>query len=227
MSQVSVKCPKCGNLCSFQDGKVFGYCNKCGSNIERDTRNSVRTYDKEKETDEALVMAYDRADACTSLKIPTRDDFDIEGFDFEVERIMDNLLVFNEIMTDIYISLDSMDFDRRIRVCETCYNLIDRVWRQFEDFVTEYEDYGVKDILSETLDKYTKCEEQLSSEFSRMQSKAIAEMWKGREDEYADLKKRLDEAKMHKKSIPMFNLSANWEADNEIATLERRLNGLE
>ncbi len=227
MSQVSVKCPKCGNLCSFQDGKVFGYCNKCGSNIERDTRNSVRTYDKEKETDEALVMAYDRADACTSLKIPTRDDFDIEGFDFEVERIMDNLLVFNEIMSDIYISLGAMEFDRRIRVCETCYNLMDRVWRQFEDFVTEYEDYGVKDILSDTLDKYARLEEQLSSEFSKMQSKAIAEMWKGREDEYADLKKRLDEAKMHKKSIPMFNLSANWEADNEIATLERRLNGLE
>lgn len=227
MSQVSVKCPKCGNLCSFQDGKVFGYCNKCGSNIERDTKNSVRIYDKEKETDEALVMAYDRADACTSLKIPTRDDFDIEGFDFEVERIMDNLLVFNEIMTDIYISLDSMDFDRRIRVCETCCNLMDRVWRQFEDFVTEYEDYGVKDILSETLEKYTKLEDQLSSEFSKMQSKAIAEMWKGREDEYAELKRRLDEAKMHKKSIPMFNLSANWEADNEIASLERRLNGLE
>lgn len=227
MSQVSVKCPKCGNLCSFQDGKVFGYCNKCGSNIERDTRNSVRIYDKEKETDEALVMAYDRADACTALKIPTRDDFDIEGFDFEVERIMDNLLVFNEIMSDIYISLDSMDFDRRIRVCETCSNLMDRVWRQFEGFVTEYEDYGVKDILSETLEKYTKLEDQLSSEFSRMQSKAIEETWKGREDEYAELKRRLDEAKMHKKSIPMFNLSANWEADNEIAALERKLNGLE
>lgn len=226
MSQVSVKCPGCGNLCTFRDGKVFGYCNKCGSNLERDTKNTVRIYDRASETDGSLIMAYDRADACSSLKIPTRDSFDVEGFEFEVERIMDNLLVFNEIMTDIYDSLPSMDFDRRIRVCETCFDLIDRIWRQFEDFITEYEDYGVKEILSETLEKYTESENHLSSEFSKMQSKAMEEIWKGREDEYAELKKKLNDAKLRKKSIPMFNLSANWEADNEIADLERRLNNV-
>ena len=227
MSQVSVKCPKCGNLCTFRDGKVFGYCNKCGSSIERDVVNNVKAYDRSSETDKSIKMTYDRANACAMLKIPTRERFDIEGFNFEVERIMDNLIVFNEIMTDIYDSLPSMDFDRRKRVCEVCCDLIDRVCKQYEDFITEYEDYGVKEILSETSKRYTELENQLSSEFSKVQSKALKELWKGREGEYAELQKKLEEAKMHKKSIPLFNLNANWEADNEISDIERKLNGIE
>ena len=85
----------------------------------------------------------------------------------------------------------------------------------------------MKEILSETSKRYTELENQLSSEFSKVQSKALKELWKGREGEYAELQKKLEEAKMHKKSIPLFNLNANWEADNEISDIERKLNGIE
>ena len=227
MSQLSVKCPKCGNLCTFREGKVFGYCNKCGSNLERDVKNIAKVYDRSSETDENLLMAYDRTETCTSLKVPTRDNFDIEGYDFEVERIMDNLMVFNEVMEDIYNSLNSMDFERKIRVCELCSDMVDRVVKQFDAFVTEFEDYGMKEALTSTSAKYNRLSDELSAEFSRMQSKSMDELWKGREEERAQLVKELNEAKIRKKSIPMYDLRSNWEADNEIAELERKLNGME
>ena len=114
MASVSIKCPKCGNICEFAEGRLFGYCNKCGSKLERDIGNKVSVYDKESEQDEELLFAWDRFDTCTALTVPTRSTHDLESLNFEIERMMDEFMTFVEVLKDIRSSMDSMEADRKI-----------------------------------------------------------------------------------------------------------------
>ena len=63
MAIVTVKCPKCGNMCDFNEGRLFGFCNKCGSKLERNARNVITVYDRTKESDEEILFAWERFEA--------------------------------------------------------------------------------------------------------------------------------------------------------------------
>ncbi len=225
MSQLSLKCPNCQKeLCVFSDGKLFAHCNKCGSTIERDLKNNVKVFDKNKEQDENIIFANERTEECASLELPTREKFDIESFDYEVEKIMDNLMTFNEVMKDIFESMKTMDEHQKLRTCELCCSMVDRIFNQYKPFIQEYEDYGMYDELSDTYNSYTTELKKLSSEFSSKMDNAIKEYWSTRQDEYNELQKQLVDAKNRKSRTLMFDLRANWEIDNEIAAIEEKLN---
>lgn len=223
MSGMSVKCPNCAkSLCTFEDGKLFGHCTRCGATIERTLDNKASVYKREEETDDSIVLARERMMICSEHTLPGQ-TLDVESFLNEVEVIMDELMTFNEILKDIYSTFDNMDEGRRYRTCELCYEMIDRIYKQFGKFVTEYVDFGMDKELKGTLEMYKKAHGEFATALSKKQSTMLEEYWASRQEEYEDLKKKLEDAKLRKQRIPMYNLQANWEADNEIAELEERL----
>ena len=227
MSQVSVKCPGCNKqLCTFQSGRLFAHCNKCGSTVERDMKNNVKVFTKEAEEDENIVFADNLTEECSAIVLPTREKFDIESFDFEVEKIMDKLMTFNEVMKDIYSSLDSMDAHRKLRTCELCADMADRIFKQFRPFVQEYEDYGMYGALKETSESFASMLNALSSDFAAETERRFREYWSERQELYGELQDKLSDAKARKSKTLFFDLQANWEIDNEIAAIEEQLNNI-
>lgn len=224
MAPISVKCPKCGNPSTFQDGKVFSFCNKCGCSLERDLNNNVSVYDKDAETDENILFSRDRCDACAEMKIPTRADHDIESLGYEIERMMDEFMTFAEVEKDILSSIDSMPPENGLRVCEQCFAMVDRIFMQFEQFLKEYNDFGMYDELKAVRDSFQKKLQELSSKFSAEQNKAFNSYWADRQDELAELKAKLEDAKTRRTKIYFYEIEKKWELDNEIAELEHQIN---
>lgn len=224
MSQVSVKCPNCGKqLCVFHNGKLFAHCNKCGATIERDFKNKVKIFSKDSEEDENISFANEITEECSAMVLPTREKFDIESFDYEVEKIMDKLMAFNEVMKDIFSSLDSMDGHKKLRTCELCTEMVDRIFKQYKPFVMEYEEYGMYEALKETNDNFVSELGRLSSAFDADMDKAVKEYWANRREEFDELQNRLSDAKLRKSRTPMFDLHSNWLIDDEIAAIEEQL----
>ena len=224
MSKMSVKCPSCDkSLCTFNEGSLFGHCTKCGATIERDLDNNARVYDRSKEEDENILLAYDRTDICSSMKFPDRKDYDVEGFMNEVERMMDILMTFNEIMKDILSIMDQMGDSQKYRTCELCYEMVDRIYKQFGKFTEEYSDYGMDAELKDTMERYTALYKEYTSTLAKLQDAKLKDYWADRQDEYKALKEKLKDATDRKLKIPFYNLQANWEADNEIAAIEEQL----
>ncbi len=227
MSQVSVKCPGCAKqLCTFQSGKLFTHCNKCGSTVERDLKNNVKIFCFESEEDENIIFANELTEECSAMVLPTREKFDIESFDYEVEKIMDKLMTFNEVMKDIFNSIESMDNHKKLRTCELCAEMTDRIFKQYKPFVQEYEDYGMFNALKETNDGFVSKLNQLSTAFASDSERRFKEYWAERKEQYDELQSKLADAKNRKSKTLFFDLQANWEIDNEIAAIEEQLNNI-
>jgi endogenous inhibitor of DNA gyrase (YacG/DUF329 family) len=223
MAIVTVKCPKCGNMCDFNEGRLFGFCNKCGSKLERGADNVISVYDKNTEKDEAIMFAWDRFDVCTNLTVPTRSTHDIESLGYEIERMMDEFMTFAEVLKDIYSSLDSRDEDDRHRVCELCYDMSDRIFMQFEQFLREYNDFGMYDELKKVRDAFTAQVQKLSVGFAATQRDAASKYWDDRKEEYEALTKALKDAKEERARVPFMDFERKWALDAEIERLQNEL----
>ena len=218
-----LRCPKCNNMCEFDDGIMFGYCNKCGSKLERDVKNTVSVYDKNAEEDEEVAFAWERFDECTKMTVPTRDNFDIESMNYEIERMMDEFMTFGEVLKDIYSSLDSMEADRKLRVCALCYDMSNRIFLQFENFLREYNDFGMYDELKAVRDAYSSTLQKLSSDFTSRQ-KAISDgYWASRPEEFKALTEALRKAEEERARVTFFDFNRKWELDAEIERLQAEL----
>ena len=222
-----LRCPKCNNMCEFEDGIMFGYCNKCGSRLERDVKNIVTVYDKNAETDEEVAFAWERFDECTSMAVPKREDFDIESMNYEIERMMDEFMTFGEVLKDIYSSLDSMDADRKFRVCALCYDMADRIFLQFEQFLREYNDFGMYDELKAVRDAYSSMLQKLSSEFNAKQKEISDGYWASRPEEFKALKEALRKAEEERARVTFFDFNRKWELDAEIERIQSELSRTE
>lgn len=203
---------------------MFSFCNKCGSGLERDVKNQIRLYDKSEETDENILFTIERFEECVAMKIPTRADHDIEELNFEIERMMDEFMTFTEVEKDIYSSFDSMPEGDRLRVCEQCAAMIDRLFMQFEQFLREYNDFGMYDKMKAVRDAFQKKQQSLASEFTAIQNKALGDYWADRQDELAELKAKLEDAKNRRTKIFFYELEKKWALDNEIEALEAQIN---
>ena len=222
-----LRCPKCNNMCEFEEGIMFGYCNKCGSKLERDVKNTVSVYDKNAESDEEIAFAWERFDECTKMTVPTRDNFDIESMNYEIERMMDEFMTFCEVLKDIYSSMESMEGDRKIRVCALCYDMADRIFLQFEHFLREYNDFGMYDELKSVRDAYSSTLQKLSSDFTARQ-KAISDgYWASRPDEYKALVEALRKAEEERARVAFMDFGRKWELDAEIERLQAELSRTE
>lgn len=224
MAVVMVKCPKCGNMCDFNEGGLFGFCNKCGSKLERDIGNDVKVYDQSQESDEEILFAWDRFDTCTKMVVPTRSGHDIESLNYEIERMMDEFMTFTEVMKDIYSELDSMDDTRRHRVSELCFDMTDRIFMQFEQFLKEYSDFGIYDEMKTVRDAFSKQAQKYASEFAAKQRQAIEAYWADKPEEYEALKKALAKAIDERSKVLFFNLEQKWALDSEIERLQNEIN---
>ena len=221
---VSLRCSKCNNICDFDDGTLFGYCNKCGSKLERDINNKVSVYDKGQETDELVAFAWERFDTCTEMTVPTRANFDIESLNYEIERMMDEFMTFGEVLKDIRSEIDSMDENRAQRVCELCFEMIDRIFMQFDQFLKEYNEFGMYDELKSIRDSYSSLLQKLSSSFIVKQRDAMNSYWADRQDEYKALTEALKVATEERARVAFMDFGRKWELDAEIERLKTELN---
>ena len=222
-----LRCPKCKNMCEFDEGMIFGYCNKCGSKLERDVKNTVTVYDKNAETDEEGAFAWERFDECTRMTVPKREDFDIESMNYEIERMMDEFMTFGEVLKDIYSSMESMEADRKLRVCALCYDMSDRIFLQFEHFLKEYNDFGMYDELKAIRDAYSSALQKLSSDFIARQKEVSQGYWASRPDEYKALTEALRKAQEERARVPFMDFEKTWELDAELERLQSELSRTE
>ena len=223
MAPTMIKCPKCANMCEFAEGRLFGFCNKCGSKLERDIDNKVMIYDRMQEKDEDLILVNERFQVCTDMVVPTRADHDIESLNYEIERMMDEFMTFSEVLKDIYSMLDSMDDTRKHRVCELCFDMSDRIFMQFEQFLREYNDFGMYDELKQVRDAFNSKVQKLSADFAVVQRDAMERFWADRKDEYESLTKALAQAKEERARVPFMDFERKWALDAEIERLQNEL----
>ena len=223
MAPTKIRCPKCSNFCEFAEGRLFSFCNKCGSKLERDIDNKVRVYDRSAETDDDINLAWERFDACTGMTIPTRTGRDIESLNYEIERMMDEFITFSEVLKDLYGMLDSMDDARRHRVCEICADMSDRIFMQFEQFLKEYNDFGMYDDLKKVRDVYSAEVQKMANTFASTQRNTASKYWEDKKDEYEALTKALKEAKEERARVPFMDFERKWALDAEIERLQTEL----
>lgn len=223
MAPTMIKCPKCENMCEFAEGRLFGFCNKCGSKLERDIDNRIMVYERNQEKDEDLLLVNERFEVCTNMVVPTRANFDIESLNYEIERMMDEFMTFCEVLKDIYGMLDSMDDTRKHRVCELCFDMSDRIFMQFEQFLREYNDFGMYDELKQVRDAFGNKVQKLAAEFAVVQKDAMARFWAERQDEYEALTKVLAQAKEERARVPFMDFERKWALDAEIERLQNEL----
>ena len=224
MVEAVIRCPKCRNMCQFAEGRLFSFCNKCGSRLERDVGNNVTVFDISQESDELIQFAAERFDTCKALVIPTRSTHDLESLNYEIERMMDEFMTFTEVMKDIRSEMDSMEEDRRLRVCELCFDMTDRIFMQFEQFLKEYSDFGMYDEMKSVRDSFSSELQKLSSGFNSKQKAAADRYWADRPEEYKALKDALDKANEERAKATFFDFQRKWELDAEIERLKSELN---
>ena len=206
---------------------MFGYCNKCGSKLERDVKNNITVYDKNSESDEEVAFAWERFDECTKMTVPNRQNFDIESMGYEIERMMDEFMTFCEVLKDIYSSMESMEYDRKFRVCSLCFDMADRIFMQFENFLREYNDFGMYDELKAVRDAYSSTVQKLSFDFITRQKEASQGYWASRPDEYKALNEALREAQEERAKVQFMDFERKWELDAEIKRLQSELSRTE
>lgn len=223
MAPTMIKCPKCSNMCEFAEGRLFSFCNKCGSRVERDIDNRITVYERSQEKDEDLLLVNERFEVCTNMAVPTRANFDIESLNYEIERMMDEFMTFCEVLKDIYGMLDSMDDTKKHRVCELCFDMSDRIFMQFEQFLKEYNDFGMYDELKMVRDAFNSKVQKLSAEFAVVQKDAMERFWADRKDEYEALTKALKDAKERRARVPFMDFETKWALDAEIERLQNEL----
>ena len=223
MAPTMIKCPKCSNMCEFAEGRLFSFCNKCGSRVERDIDNRITVYERSQEKDEDLLLVNERFEVCTNMVVPTRANFDIESLNYEIERMMDEFMTFSEVLKDIYGMLDSMDDARKHRVCEICADMSDRIFMQFEQFLKEYNDFGMYDELKQVRDAFNAKVQKLSAEFAVVQRDAMERFWADRKDEYEALTNALKDAKDRRARVPFLDFETKWALDAEIERLQNEL----
>ena len=223
MAPTMIKCPKCENMCEFAEGRLFGFCNKCGSKLERDIDNRIMVYERNQEKDEDLLLVNERFEVCTNMVVPTRANFDIESLNYEIERMMDEFMTFCEVLKDIYGMLDSMDDTRKHRVCELCFDMSDPIFMQFEQFLREYNDFGMYDELKQVRDAFGSKVQKLAAEFAVVQKDAMTRFWADRQDEYEALTKALAQAKEERARVPFMDFERKWALDAEIERLQNEL----
>ena len=223
MAPTLIRCPKCNNYCEFAEGRLFGYCNKCGSKLERDASNNVSVYDKSTEEDEMLQFAWERFDSCSAMVVPTRSTHDMESLNYEIERMMDEFMTFTEVLKDISTEMQSMDEERKFRVCGICFDMSDRLFMQFEQFLKEYNDFGMYDEMKAVHDYYSSELQKLSSDFVAKQKAAANKYWADKPEEYERLTKELNKALDERSKIAFFDFQKKWELDAEIERLQTEL----
>lgn len=224
MSPVTVNCPKCRNGCEFQDGRIFGFCNKCGSKLEIDMKGEAHVYDVAQEKDEDVLFVLERYGACSGMSLSGREDADTETMNCEIERMMDRIMTFSEVLKDISASLDSMNEGKRLRLCEICFDLSDRLFMEFEGFLREYSDFGMYEELKGVKEAFSKKHRILSADFAATQKASAEAYWANRSEEHARLKAALDDAMGRKTKIPFYDHKRKRELDNEIAEIQSKLN---
>ena len=158
------------------------------------------------------------------MTVPTRATHDIESLSYEIERMMDEFMTFNEVMKDIYSELDSMDEDRKHRVCELCFDMSDRIFLQFEQFLKEYSDYGMYDEMRSVRDAFSAKVQKLSAEYASKQRSKLDSYWADRPEEYERLKKALADAVEERARVPFMDFERKWALDAEIKKLQNELN---
>ena len=220
---VSLKCPKCGNTCDFNDGRLLSYCNRCGSTLERNVKNEVTVYDRNQEPDEDIAFAWERFDQCTRMTVPTRESHDIESLVYEIERMMDEFMTFAEVLKDILSMIDSMEEDRKHRICEICFNMADRIFLQFEQFLKEYNDFGMYEELKSVRDSYSTALQQMSVSFEKRQKSAADGYWADQAEEYEALKEALRKVTEERAKVAFMDFEKKWELDAEIRRLQAEL----
>ena len=223
MASSSLRCPKCNNICEFAEGRLFSYCNKCGSKLERDIQNNVSVYDRTREEDEMIQFAWERFDSCSSMTIPTRSTHDMESLNYEIERMMDEFMTFTEVMKDISTSMIEMEPERRFRVCGLCFDMTDRLYMQFEQFLKEYNDFGMYDEMKAVHDYYSSEMQRLSNEFTAKQRSYASKYWAERPEEYKRLTEALSKAEEERARVTFFDFQRKWELDAEIERLRSEL----
>ena len=226
MPDVSLRCPKCRNVCIFPGDRLFGFCNKCGSRLERDIRNAVTVYDPAQEPDEMVRAARERYDVCTAMTVPTRADHDIESLNYEIERMMDEFMALSEVLKDIATEVQDWPDERKHRVFELCFDFIDRIYLQFEHFLKEYSDFGMYDELKIVRDYYSNELQRLSMSFSSRQRKLREDYWAGREEEYESIQKALREAIEARSRLQFMDFGGKWTLDAEIERLQNLLDDM-
>ena len=224
MVEAVIRCPKCSNMCTFAEGRLFSFCNKCGSRLERDIANRVTVYDVSQESDDMIQFASERFDVCKALIVPTRTTHDIESLNYEIERMMDEFMTFSEVLKDIRSEMDSMDNDRKLRICELCFDMSDRIFMQFEQFLKEYNDFGMYDELKAVRDSFSSELQRLSSDFNNKQKAVADRYWQDRPEEYKALMEALDKANEERAKATFFDFQRKWELDAEIERLKAELN---
>ena len=223
MAPTMIKCPKCNNMCEFAEGRLFSFCNKCGSKLERDIDNNIMVYERAQEKDEDLLLVNERYEVCSNMTVPTRANFDIESLNYEIERMMDEFMTFCEVLKDVYGMLDSMDDTKKHRVCELCLDVSDRIFMQFEQFLKEYNDFGMYDELKQVRDAFNAKVQKLSAEFAVVQKDAMEKFWADRKDEYEALTNALKDAKERRARVPFMDFETKWALDAEIERLQNEL----
>ncbi len=222
-----IKCPKCSNMCEFGDGNIFGFCNKCGSNLERASDGSITVYDKSSEEDPLVQSSWERYDICSGLTPPSRKDHDIESFDSAVEMMMDEIMAFTETQKDILSATSDMPRDRKARVVELCGDMTARLWKRFESFLDDYRDYGMYEELKGVNDTYTAEVQKMSGSVAADRKKKMEERWAEDPEKFKRLSKELADAKQRKGRLAFMNFEGKWAADAEIERIEAELNGLD
>ena len=223
MAPTMIKCPKCNNMCEFAEGRLFSFCNKCGSKLERDIDNNIMVYERAQEKDEDLLLVNERYEVCSNMTVPTRANFDIESLNYEIERMMDEFMTFCEVLKDVYGMLDSMDDTKKHRVCELCLDVSDRIFMQFEQFLKEYNDFGMYDDLKKVRDVYSAEVQKMANTFASTQRNTASKYWEDKKDEYEALTKALKEAKEERARVPFMDFERKWALDAEIERLQTEL----
>lgn len=223
MAGIILSCPKCSNRCEFEESRLFGFCNKCGSNLERKSDGTVSVYDKTQEKDPYVTMAAERFDVCSKVKIPTRAEYDFESFDSQIELVMDELMSFTETLKDVLSAKDEMEPDTKLRTLGLCYDMNVRLFRQYESFLKEYMDYGMYDEFKNLDSAYSKELQALTANFVSEQRKQTEEYWADKQDEYKRLTEALRDAKNRRSKLAFLDFQNKWDVDAEIEELEKQL----
>jgi hypothetical protein len=222
----TVKCPKCSNFCDFGDGKLFGFCSKCGSRLERTLQGKVSVYVPDDDSEPLVSSCRERFEVCTKIIPPTRADHDVEGFEAAIEMMMDQLMSFTETQKDILAAVAEFPAERRLRTIELCSDMSFRIEKQFADVLDEYQDNGMQAEFRKVNAEYAAQLQSLSGKLFADQKSRADTYWSKHKEEHDELEKRLNDARSRRAHLPFFDFQGKWACDAEIAEIQEKLNNV-
>jgi hypothetical protein len=92
-----------------------------------------------------------------------------------------------------------------------------------EQFLREYNDFGMYDELKKVRDAFTAQVQKLSVSFAAVQRDAASKYWDDRKEEYEALTKALKDAKEERARVPFMEFERKWALDAEIERLQNEL----